>query len=364
MADCILVGCDLHDRSMVLRIAADLGKSIKRSWPNTSAGRQEMIRDLHRRAKAVGANRIVFAYEACGFGYVLWDELTAAGIECYVLAPTRMARSVKGRKNKTDDRDARAILKMVRAYVLASIELPWVWIPDHQTRDDREVVRRRLDVGERLAATKTQVYWLLKRHGVERPEDVGEAWSVAYWGWLEALVADVLPSGASTALGSLLRQMYWLDGEKAELTCAVERLSRTERYRLLVAAVGRFKGVGTITAMTFLTELGDLRRFSSRRAVGSYLGLTPSSRESGECADRKGHITHQGPSRVRKVLCQAVWSRLACVPEEYLAYQRLVKKNPKKKKIAVVARMRHLAVRMWHAGLEVMETDGSRSAVA
>ena len=36
--------------------------------------------------------------------------------------------------------------------------------------------------------------------------------------------------------------------------------------------------------------------------------------------------------------------------QEQQAYHRIVERNPKKKKIAVVASMRRLAVRMWHRG--------------
>ena len=110
-----------------------------------------------------------------------------------------------------------------------------------------------------------------------------------------------------------------------------------------------------MTAMVFLTELGDLRRFSNRRQVGSYLGLIPSSYETGQDDDHKGHITHQGPSRVRKVLCQAVWCRLRTVPLEREAYDRVAKRNPRHKKIAVVAQMRRLAVVLWHAGRAAQE---------
>ena len=362
MANCILVGCDLHDRSMRLWHAVNLGKPVKRSFGNSVAGRQKMIGYLKERAKSAGADRIVFAYEASGFGFVLWDELTVAGIECHVLAPTRMLRSVKGRKSKTDDRDTSGILNMVRSYVLAGVDLPSVWVPDRRTRDDREVVRQRLDVADRLASTKTKVHWLLKRHGLEKPKDAGEGWSISHRRWLEWLTREVLLPGAASSLASLLRQVCSLEAEKAELTCGMAKLAVSQRYRALVASVAQLKGVGLITAMTFLTEMGDLRRFQSRRQVGCYLGLTPSSKESGDSDDRKGHITHQGPSRVRKVLCQAIWSRIGSEPKEHAAYARLVKRNPKRKKIAVVARMRQLAILMWHMGMDVLKAQDGAAA--
>lgn len=349
MATCIMTGCDLHDKSMLLRIAVDLDQPITRSWGTGALARQAMVADLRRRAARCGAARIVFAYEACGFGFGLHDELTAAGIECHVLAPSKMAKSVKHRKRKTDQFDAQLILDAIRSYVLAGVALPSVWVPDLPTRQDRELVRRRLAVAQDGAAARVRIRWLLKGHGIEAAP--AKAWTDAYWAWLDLLVAEQLPASPAAALGSLVRQVRWLESEAALLDVQIQLLSQTPRYQAPVLALCEYKGVGVLTAMVYLTELGDLRRFTNRRQVGAFLGLVPSSDESGQAADRKGHITHQGPSRVRKVLCQAVWSRLRSVDSEREAYDRIVHRNPKHKKIAVVARMRALAVKLWHTGL-------------
>ncbi len=92
-----------------------------------------------------------------------------------------------------------------------------------------------------------------------------------------------------------------------------------------------------------------------------YLGLVPSSNESGKADDRKGHITRQGPGRVRSVLCQAAWSYVRFDPDAAERYQRIVARNPKKKKIATVAMMRELAVLMWHRGREALADAQSLS---
>ena len=360
----IMVGCDLHDKTMLLKTAQDRGRIKTRNWLNEPSSRQKMIENLKQQARQAGAARIIFAYEASGSGFVLHDELTAAGIECYVLAPTRMERSVKHRRGKTDDRDTLGILNRVRAYALAGIELPSVWVPDRQTRRDRELVRLRLDVGEKRSKVKTQIRWLLKRNAIEKSMAPASPWTFKYWCWLHDLADGQLPGGAGMALGSLLRQLDWLMREAETLDKQVLSLSRAQRYAEPTAALCRYKGVGVLTAMVYLTELGDLSRFSNRRHVGSFLGLTPSSNESGEADDRKGHITHQGPSRVRKVLCQAVWSRLRSVSSERAAYDRLVARNPKHKKIAVVARMRTMAVRMWHVGLAAQQRVKSAASAA
>ena len=136
----------------------------------------------------------------------------------------------------------------------------------------------------------------------------------------------------------------------------VEKLSETPRYKYAAGAlVAEIKGVGLLTAMVFLTEMGDLSRFSNRQQVGAFLGLVPSSNESGENDDRKGHITREGSSRLRRVLCQASWSRVVHDHMESEVYDRIVRRNPKHKKIAVVASMRRLGIRMWHVALTAQQ---------
>jgi len=349
MDKCIMVGCDLHDQSLVLKIAQGTLPPATRRWANTVSGRQAMIADLQHRASQAGA-RIVFAYEASGSGFVLWDQLTAAGIECHVLAPNRIERSPRQRKNKCDDRDALLCLDKLRAHVLAGNELPSVWVPPLQTRQDRDLVRHRLSVRMDAADVKRQIRWLLKRNGVESSPARG--WTGEYWKWLEDLSAGQLPGGPGQALASMLRQLEFLLDESGRLDKQVTALCRERRYAGVVAALRRNKGVGVLTAMVFLTELGDLSRFENRRKLGNFLGLTPSAHGSGLNDDRKGRITHQGPPRVRRVLCQAVWCRIGTLAAEQESYARLVARNPQHKKKAVVARMRVLAVRMWHDGLE------------
>jgi transposase len=156
----------------------------------------------------------------------------------------------------------------------------------------------------------------------------------------------------------LLRQVAFLEGEIAVMDREVLQLSRGERYAEAGVALQEIKGVGLLTAMVFLTEMGDLSRFANRKKVGAFLGLVPSSNDSGEADDRKGHITREGSPRVRRVLCQATWARVAHDGNEAEVYNRIAARNPKHKKIAVVASMRRLAVRMWHVGLDAQRRAG------
>lgn len=356
----IMVGCDLHDRSMLLREARGRGAAETWSAKNTPEGRQRMIARLLERAASAGT-RVIFAYEASGQGFGLYDELTAAGIECHVLAPTKLLRTPHARRNKTDERDAEQLLQLLRGHVLAGNPLSDVWIPDPTTRDDRELVRARIDAAEKVASLKAQVKSLLKRQRLEWPGKVGVGWTLGFRSWLRSSATNAsVPWGTRQTLASLLRQLDFLEAELKRVDRQLSELAEQPRYARGVESLMRMQGVGMLTALVFLTEIGDLTRFRNRRQVSAYLGLAPTSHESGETDDRKGHISRQGPSRVRRVLCQAAWVRVRERGSDEPAYRRLVKRNPKHKKIAVVATMRRLAVRMWHAAREAPETVHER----
>jgi transposase len=349
MAKFIMVGCDLHDKTMLLKVACDRGEAETIRLLNTRAARERMIVDLKARAAAAGAPSILFAYEASGQGFGLYDELTAAGLRCHVLAPTKISRSTQQKGSKTDEKDALDLLQLLRAHVLAGNPLPNVWIPDLQTRDHREAVRCRLDAAEKITGLKAQIKSLLKRHGLTRPESTLKGWTRLFAAWLRGLCEDPARGpGLRTALASLVRQLESLEKEVKLLDEALAGLANSARYQAPVARLVKLSGVGVLTALVFLTEVGEAARFANRRQISAYLGLVPKCYESGSANDRKGHITRQGSSRVRKVLCQAVWARVRSQGADQDVYERIVAKNPKHKKIAAVAVMRRLAVRMWH----------------
>ena len=345
----IFVGIDLGDKNSVARIAVDREKSERFGFVNTRSGRERLIREVKRKAEQGGGALIVMAYEASSCGFVLRDQARAAGIACHVLAPTKMEKSVQQKKNKNDDRDADDVLEKLRGHVLAGNRLPTVWVPDLETRDDRELLRTRLALSERQTQIKAQIQMLLKRHGLEKPSDLGSARTKQYRQWLERLSEwESLGWGTRHSLASLLRQLRGIEDEMENLEKQVEELGNQQRHKPIVQALMKEKGVGLLTALVFRTEIGQAHRFRRGRQVGKFVGLTPTSHESGQQNDRKGHISRQGPPRLRKVLCQASWVHVRHDSHAREVYQRLVAKNPKKKKIAVVAVMRQMAVRLWH----------------
>jgi transposase len=355
MSKVIMCGIDVHDNSLVCRIGVDQEEATTYRHANTSMGRGRLFVRLKGMARAAKSRRIVVAYEASSQGFALYDDCRDEGIACSILAPTKMRKSREERKKKHDEKDAQLIFETLRGHVLAGNKLPSIWIPDDQTRSDRETVRARLDVGRKITGVKTQVQTHLKMHRIEKPEDAGNSWTKTHRRWLAGLAGG---ERRWPALATLLRQLAFLEREERVLDREVLALSGTERYAAAVKKlVKELQGVGTLTAMVFLTEMGDLSRFKNRRQVGAYFGLVPSSQDSGE-RDRKGHITREGSARIRQVLCQATKSRVQHDSQARDLYDRLVARNPKHKKIATVAVMRKLGILMWRIGREAQQQAG------
>lgn len=367
-----MIGCDLHDVNMLLMAAVDDGPAVRKSLPTADVA--GLIAWLREFAERHGCVRIVFAYEASGRGFGLYDALTEAGIECHVLAPTHLPRTPHCRKNKTDDKDAQMILDELRAHVLAGRKLPRVWVPDPQTRDDREPVRMRLSVAAQRTQVKNQIRTLAKRSQLEFPTwfTASGEWSKRSVGWLRDVAGgqvEGLAAGARVALATLVELYETINVQIRQLDKAIGVLATSARYAKVFRKLQMLAGVGTLSAMTFLTELGDLERFANRRQLAAYLGLVPQAFESGNRDDRKGHITHQGSARVRHLLCQSAWAAVRSSDKWRHTYENIKRGTAKRSKIAIVAVMRRLAITMWQVARspeveQLLEEVDRRKALA
>jgi transposase len=209
------------------------------------------------------------------------------------LVPTR-----PGDRVKTDRRDA---LKLAR--LLRSGELTAVWVPEAEHEALRDLSRARGDAREDLHRARQRLGKLLLRLGVHPPTG-GRAWTKRHGAWLDT--------------GRLAHppQHVVLGEYRLAVTQAEERLKRLEAELALaaeqgpqaavLAALQTCRGVGLITAVTLVAELGNLRRFRSPRELMKYVGGVPSEASSGG-RQRRGPVTKTGNRHVRHVIVEAAW---------------------------------------------------------
>ena len=287
------VGLDVHKATIAVAVA-DEGRGEVRSY-GTIRNTPEAVAKL---VKQVGpAERLVCCYEAGPCGYGLQRQLTGLGAECTVVAPSLIPRR-PGERVKTDRRDA---LKLAR--LLRSGELTGVWVPDAEHEALRDLSRAREAARDARHRARQQLGKLLLRLGVEEPSGT-KRWTRRYCEWLGDLrlaqpLHQVVLADAIEAVEVGTARLKRLEGRLKEA-------ARTGRHAPLVAALQSLRGVGVITAVTLVAELGDLGRFPTPRPLMAYVGLVPSEHSSG-ASQRRGRITRAGNSHVRHVLVQAAW---------------------------------------------------------
>jgi transposase len=93
-------------------------------------------------------------------------------------------------------------------------------------------------------------------------------------------------------IGSLTQRIREYD-HRLEMVCQ-EHYPETELLR-------EVKGVGVLTALTFVLTLEDPYRFEKSRSVGAYLGLVPARDQSGD-RDPQRRISKEGDEMLRKLL--------------------------------------------------------------
>jgi transposase len=241
--------------------------------------------------------RLAVAYEAGPCGYDLFRLLSGMGVACDVIAPSLVPVRA-GDRVKTDRRDAKKLVRLYRAG-----ELSFVQPPSPEQEGLRDLVRARDDLRRARTSARHQIAKQLLRHGHIYREGK-KAWTRQHEAWLHRQqLEDPL---AHRALCHMLSHLDALDAQLAAIEHELCQVAEVEPWCDAVRWLCSFRGIGLITSLGLLAEIGDFRRFSHPRELMSYLGLTPSEYSSGD-QQHRGHITKCGNRHARRLLIEAAW---------------------------------------------------------
>ena len=168
------VGLDVHKDTIAVALAEAGVRGDVREYGKV-ANTPAAVKALATKLSRVG-NALRFCYEAGPCGYGIQRQLTLAGHDCVVVAPSLIPRK-PGDRIKTDRRDAINLAKLHRAG-----ELTAVWVPDRADEAIRDLVRARWR--RRGRAGPSALSGFLLRHGrhYNRP-----AWTLMHRRWMAGL---------------------------------------------------------------------------------------------------------------------------------------------------------------------------------
>jgi len=323
----------------------------KKSIAATFSSQQGFIRSLqmpysvdyllnHVR-KHFADQKIAFVYEAGPTGYGLYDGLVAQGYRCLIAAPSMIPR-VPGQRVKTNRLDSRALSESLRGGQLKSIH-----VPSPIYRELRHLTQLRDTMVRQAAAHKQRIKAMLLLEGIEFPPAVaGRQWTLRVKGQLRKLGCS---RTVRFKLDQLLDSLEFSEKQVVSSTKEIRRFCKEDaELAQSIAYLMSIPGIGWIVASQLLARIGDWRQIDNVRQLGSFLGLVPTERSTGDTIDR-GSITRVGDGRLRSKMVQAAWSSIRQDAELREFYRSVCQRNGRGKgqKIAIVAVARKLSMRIY-----------------
>lgn len=299
----VYIGMDVHKDSF--SVVCYTYEDDKCKYHRTfKADYKQVLKYIESMRTQYGENvKFKTAYEAGCLGYSLYNELTAHGVDCVIMAPTTMAKTANAGKHKTDRLDSEMIAKC-----LADRNFHAVHIPTEEDDQVKEYIRMRDDHKASLKKIKQQILSFCLRRGLKYSDSDSHKhnWTEEHLKWLRDQ-ASMLNGDYRDVLEEYLGTYDFLSNKITRLDQKIEAISQRDTYRDNVKKLSCFIGVKTITAMGVLSEIGDFTRFESADKFAAYLGLVPGESSSGGSKDMLS-LTKAGNSHVRTLLIEAAQS--------------------------------------------------------
>jgi transposase len=289
----IFVGLDVHKDSIVVATAR------KGDGPATVVDRlPHDYPKLLKLLKRIGdVKQLRVCYEAGPTGYGLARRLNAEGISCVVIAPSLIPVQ-RGRRVKTDRRDAARLASLFR-----SGELTEVTIPEAHVEAMRDLERARDDAKQDERVARQRLDKFLLRHS--RFWKGGTKWTAQHIAWIRSQTFE--HEAQTRTMAGYILALDQATSRVEELTKDIAELVETWSLGPLVTALQALRGVQLVTAVTIAAEIGDFTRFARPSELMSYVGLVPSEHSSGG-SRRQGGITKTGNKHVRRLLVETAWN--------------------------------------------------------
>lgn len=321
----IYVGMDVHLKSWNITLYND--QQYLRKFKQ-DAHPQALVN--HLTSTYPGAH-FKLAYEAGFSGFWIQRVFQQAGMECIVVNAADVPQTDKGSKTKNDVTDSFRIAQSLKAGMLKPI-----FVPDPETESDRSVIRFRHSLHKDLARCKTRIKSFLNHFGIKLPSQFEKSkWTKALIQWLKDVT---LPhSSMRLTLSRMIEQVEQLQQKLLEISREIRAMIRSEKYYNNAKLLMSVPGIGALTAISMLTEIGSIKRFLSFYQFNSYIGFCPTEFSSGN-AEHKGKITPRHHRKLRSLLIEAAWTAVRLDPAINLAYHNYLKRMTETRAIIPIAR--------------------------
>jgi transposase len=312
------IGLDVHKKTIVFCIKNQVGAIIQQGQVTT----EPMVLNAWITTLP---QPWIGAMEATMFSGWIYDLLKPHALELKVAHP-EMLRAITVAKKKNDRADAERIVDLLRTDLL-----PECYMAPAPIRDLRRVLRYRDLIMRTAVKLKNRMASLLMETGVSYSKK--RLHGHRYFHELLERIDEIPPS---------VIELLNLSRSSLEMFQAVQRrlLQALRDDPLIAERVRRLmtiQGVGEVTALTWVLEIGDPQRFSSRRKAVSYCGLCSAQHESAG-KEMRGPISKKRNKHLQHVLIEAAKLAPRWNPDLAEVYARESTKGHRNQATLAVAR--------------------------
>jgi len=316
----VYVGIDVHKKYCQAALMDEAGR-IQRElrFDNTLEGASGLI----HLAKSIDPHVKAVVEPSANYWIKIYDKLEDEGVQVKLSNPSR-TKAIAEARLKMDKQDAKTLAYLLRGELVAES-----YVPSKKNRERRSLIRHRASLMRMRTEIKNRIHALLDKYDLSY--EYTDLFGKEGQEWLRNLT---LPNIDQQILQSNLQILETLTMEirNADIQIAKDAVNE-EQAKLLMT----MPGVDYYAAMILLSEIGDVKRFTSREKIASWVGLAPQVHQSGE-THWTGHITRKGSKRARWILTQCAQSARQHDPKMRTFYERIEQKHGSSKAIVAVAR--------------------------
>lgn len=291
------IGIDVDDQAFHVCAVTEGGKKEHRFVCRPNIG--ELVKKLQKIKDQYQSPAMKICYEATYLGFSLYRDLNERGWVCEVIAPSLIPVQ-PGKKIKTDKLDSRKL-----ALYYMKDELTPIHIPTKKEEAVRDLIRSRKFFKDQLKRLKLHILSTCRRMGISYKDSAGKYyWTKMHITWLNSQISKLEDPDLKMNITMLLGQINHLVSQISLYDEQIEQISKTESYAKKVGALTCYRGIDTLTAMTLITELSDIRRFDHPRRLTSYVGMDIQEYSSGGKEVRL-RITKMGNKHIRTSIIEA-----------------------------------------------------------
>jgi len=277
---------------------------------------------------------IVCTVESCRAYEWFVDLLKDCGLEVRICNP-RLAKLIVQSRCKTDKLDGKKLMEL-----LAKGYLPTCYQASPEEKRLREWLRWRASIVRSASRVKIQIHSLLDKERKGLGPDT-------FASKMRPVLQEIELSPARRQL--LDKQLELLSYFETKVKAEDAWVKAEAKQNGSVQLLKTIPGIGDLSALLYIAEVGNPHRFRKAGQVSSFLGLVPSESSSAE-KRHLGAITKQGSPLLRWLLVQDAWQAIRTSAEFRRRFTSIRRRQGKH--VAIVAIARILAEVAFHVLVE------------